>query len=311
VSLSFFSQEQKNREIIMSLSGHSHSFDTGIAKHLGLHCAVIYNHIIYWLRINAAKGQGIVEGKVWMYESQQQIADFLEYISLDEIKKAIPKLIEAGYLVKGNHNKNPFNKTAWYTIENQDLIQKNITKVPIRTLDSANSHLPKCQSAPCIYDKEDKEIRTNDDDDRVHARDEVLRTFDTKGNPVSSDVKALIDQMRMKRFSDATIKEALKRTESSSDPISNVLKYVQMTCKQIDAQNAKELVHNPKHKEKTWNQKKNQKSPKYQQKEYSNQEDISISKTQSMDSKDNITAQDMSVHPFQIWPSRLKSNKSQ
>lgn len=148
-----------------------------------------------------------------------------------------------------------------------------------------------------------------DDDDHACTREEVLRTFDTKGNHKYSDIKAIIEQMRMKKFSDVTIKEALKRTELSTDPISNVLKYVEMVCKQIDAQNAKELVHNPKHKEKTWNN--NQKKSKYQTKQSSNQEDSTISKKQSMEYKDNTTAQDMSAHPFQIWPSRLKKPKLQ
>jgi hypothetical protein len=134
----------------MSLSGHSHSFDTGIAKELGLHCAIIYNHIIYWLRVNATKGQGFVDGKVWMYESQQQISDFLEYMTLDEVKKAIPKLVESGYVIKGNHNKNPFDKTAWYTIPNQSEIQKSFTKVPIGTFDSADSHDRESDLAPSI-----------------------------------------------------------------------------------------------------------------------------------------------------------------
>jgi len=231
------------------LSGHSHSFDTGVAKKLGLHCAILYNHIIYWLRINAAKGQGIVDGKVWMYESQQQMADFLEYISVDEVKKAIPKLIEAGLIIKDNHNKNPFDRTAWYTVANQDIIQKNSTKVPISTIDrvnstydGANSHHPNCHTAPCIYDKEDKEIRTNDDDRVREADEENLITRDSKGRERSSSIPEFTRYLRGCKYSDETIKEAIKRTQTFPDPISNALRFVDSICRQIEAQNTKESV---------------------------------------------------------------------
>jgi hypothetical protein len=231
----------------MPLSGHSHSFDTGIAKELGLHCAIIYNHIIYWLKVNAAKGQGIVNGKVWMYESQQQIADFLEYISLDEVKKSIPKLVEAGYLIKDNHNKNPFDKTSWYTVENQDIIQKSFTKVPNGTIDrvnftidSANRHLPECESAPCIYDNKNKEIITNDDDRVREAKEEFFLTIDSKGREKQNSIPEFIRYLRGCKYSDETIKEAIKRTQTFPDPISNALRFVDSICRQIDAQNAKE-----------------------------------------------------------------------
>lgn len=139
-------------------SGHSHSFDVGIAKELGINAAVIFNHIVYWLRVNAAKGHDIREGKVWMYERQQDMADFFEYLSLDDVKKAMVKLIDSGLLIKGNFNPNPFDKTGWYTTADQNIIhvKKSSTKVPNGTIGGAKRHDPGCHLAPCII-QEDKQ----------------------------------------------------------------------------------------------------------------------------------------------------------
>lgn len=110
-----------------SYSGHSHSFDTGIAFDLGVNAAIIFNHIVYWLRINASKANvEFIDGKIWMFEKQGDMANFLSYLSLEEVKKACVKLVDAGLLIKANHNKNLFDKTNWYTTYDQFIIWKGI-----------------------------------------------------------------------------------------------------------------------------------------------------------------------------------------
>ncbi len=107
-----------------------------------------------------------------MYETQQDICNFLNYLSIDEVKKAIGKILDAGLLIKANYNKNPFDHTSWYTTPDQGMIgiKKIITKVPNGTIDStstferkcesapsesANPHNPNCDTAPCIYDQKE------------------------------------------------------------------------------------------------------------------------------------------------------------
>ena len=138
------------------ISGHSHSFDVGIAKTLGINCAIVFNHIVYWLRVNAHKSSNIRDGKIWMYETQQDIAECLDYLTVDEVKKAIIKLLRAGILIKGNYNKNPFDRTNWYTTADQNIIQKKFTKEQIGTNRDANLHDSKCESEPCIYKQKEQ-----------------------------------------------------------------------------------------------------------------------------------------------------------
>jgi hypothetical protein len=143
------------RELI---SGQSHSFDTGIAKILGLNAAVVFNHILYWLKINSSKEKNMRDGKVWMYETQKEMADFLEYMTLEEVKKSIVKLLDAGLLIKANYNSNPFDKTSWYTTSDQSifLIKKTLTKAPYGAIDNAVGRDPLRPTAPC-YIQENKQ----------------------------------------------------------------------------------------------------------------------------------------------------------
>lgn len=136
-----------------SYSGHSHSFDVGIAKLLGVNAAIVFNHIVYWLRINAAKGSNFIDGRTWMYETQAEMAAFLEYMTLEEVKKAVVKLLDAGLLIKGNYNKNAFDKTSWYTTSDKEIIEikKTLSKAPYGAIDNAVGRDPLRPTAPSLY----------------------------------------------------------------------------------------------------------------------------------------------------------------
>jgi hypothetical protein len=134
------------------VSGHSHSFDVGIAKTISLNAAIVYNHIAYWIKRNAAKKDAeMIEGRYWMYETQQEMAVFLEYMTLVEIQKAVVRLLDAGLLIKGNFNKNPFDKTNWYALAAPIEIKKVITKSPQGDIGVAPGRYPDSPRATCIY----------------------------------------------------------------------------------------------------------------------------------------------------------------
>jgi hypothetical protein len=167
------------------ISGHSHSFDVGIAKTLGINAAIVFNHIVYWLRINAAKGNNIHENKVWMYETQQEIADFLEYMTLEQVKKAIVCLLDAGVLIKGNFNSNPFDKTAWYTTADQSIckIKKTLTKAPYGAIDKAHTLLPSSDTAPCIYKVQEEHIQEEQQQQKEESAAAFSKSFEENGKP--------------------------------------------------------------------------------------------------------------------------------
>lgn len=153
-------QDERNFEI--QPSGMNLSFDRQIACLISLDAAIIYNHILYWLRINADRSDVFIDGKYWMYETQKKMAEFFGFMSEDRVYKAIKDLVKHGLLLKENFNKSPMDKTNWYTVSNQSLIKDKVTKRAITesSRQSAGSHRP---GAGCIYndkDRKDKDITT-------------------------------------------------------------------------------------------------------------------------------------------------------
>ncbi len=140
-------------------SGFNLSVDQGIAEIVGIDSAFIFNHIVYWLKINSGKeGVEIVDGKYWMYETNKKMSEFFGFYSEEQISKAIKKLKEAGLIEIRNLSKNPFDRTLSYTVYDQSLIKKRLRDPEIggmHTRKSAESEVRK--SAECIYTTEEQD----------------------------------------------------------------------------------------------------------------------------------------------------------
>ncbi|CAM3198542.1 DUF6017 domain-containing protein [Streptobacillus felis] len=95
-----------------------------LAREIGLNEALILQQINYWIEINKKTGNNFYEGRYWTYNSIRswQENDF-DYMSVETVKRTFAKLEKQGYLITGNFNKYPRDKTKWYTINNEKLLK--------------------------------------------------------------------------------------------------------------------------------------------------------------------------------------------
>lgn len=109
-------------------SGFSHSFDTGIASTVGVNAAIVYNHILYWLRHNFIEGKNFEEEKTWMYNSFEKMAAYMPYFTKDQVRRSVEDLIKFGLIIKSSFNKSKFDHTSWYSVADQSIISvsKNV-----------------------------------------------------------------------------------------------------------------------------------------------------------------------------------------
>lgn len=91
-----------------------HSFDTGIAKEVGVNEAIFINHLFFWIKKNVANEKHFHDGRWWTYNSLKAFCSLFEYFTIEQIRDIIGKLIRKEIITKGNYNKNPFDRTAWY-----------------------------------------------------------------------------------------------------------------------------------------------------------------------------------------------------
>lgn len=62
------------------------------------------------------------DGRYWTYNSIRnwQEKDF-DYFSIDTVRRTFIKLEKEGFLIVSNYNKDPRDKTKWYTINDEKL----------------------------------------------------------------------------------------------------------------------------------------------------------------------------------------------
>ena len=142
-----------------------HSFDPEIAKKVGVNAAVIYQNIVWWTEKNAANQRHFYEGRYWTYNSVAAFDTLFHYLTAKQIRTAILKLEEAGLIVSGNFNQSAYDRTKWYSPNEQ-------IHLPDLETPFAQKGKPIPDSKPDI--KPDKDMSSDDDEVTV---DEVVRAW--------------------------------------------------------------------------------------------------------------------------------------
>lgn len=91
-----------------------HSFDPDIAEQVGINAAVIYQNIVWWCDKNAGNGKHFHEGRYWTYNSVKAFAVLFPYLTRDQIRRALEKLVSEGLILVGSFNETGYDRTHWY-----------------------------------------------------------------------------------------------------------------------------------------------------------------------------------------------------
>ena len=120
------------------------SFDTLVAKEIGVKEAILLFHIAYWVKRNEAMGRHFHDGKVWTYSSQKELAKALDCLSEKQVRTAMSTLKEKGLIVTANYNKLPYDRTLWYTLTptGRKLTGMDNPYTPVGTVPSAHEVAP-------------------------------------------------------------------------------------------------------------------------------------------------------------------------
>ena len=134
----------------------ANEFDTQIlrkklAKAIGLNEAIVLNQLHYWIEKNKRAENNFYDDRYWVYNTYEkwQEQDF-EYWSVDTIKRTFTKLEKMGFVLSGNFNKMPMDRTKWYTInyEKVEKLAQEIAEKPAKSTIRAKCTDGKGQNAP-------------------------------------------------------------------------------------------------------------------------------------------------------------------
>lgn len=93
-----------------------HSFDIAVAEKFGVHSAILFKHIYFWVTKNKANEKNFYDGNYWTYCSNKAFTELFPYFTSRQIDYALQKLIDEEVIITGNYNKNPYDRTLWYAL---------------------------------------------------------------------------------------------------------------------------------------------------------------------------------------------------
>lgn len=94
-----------------------YGFNVEIAQKLGVNEAIIIRNFQYWLQKNKANNANFYEGRFWTYNSIAAFCKIFPFWTERQIRNILKNLTDSKILIKGNFNKNPYDKTIWYSID--------------------------------------------------------------------------------------------------------------------------------------------------------------------------------------------------
>ena len=147
----------------------NHSFDVDIAVEYGVNAAIILQSIAWWCARSRANDIHFHDGYYWTYNSNRAFQELFPYISGKQISNAIEKLVSDGLIIKGNYNKNVYDRTLWYAVTKKG--ESKLQKSKMDEQDTENGEQKKVEPIPIISTIISNDINTNDDED-ARAREE-------------------------------------------------------------------------------------------------------------------------------------------
>lgn len=93
-----------------------HHFTVEVAKEYGINCAVLLDNFIYWQKENEANRRNYHDGRYWSYNTIKAFTEMFPYLSTQNIRTAIQKLLNAGLIISGEFADDPYDHTKWYSV---------------------------------------------------------------------------------------------------------------------------------------------------------------------------------------------------
>lgn len=99
----------------------NHQFDIEHAKQFGVHSAILLNQFQFWILNNRANSRNQKNGRTWTYNSIKSYTEQFPYLSTEQVRHAIDRLVEKGVLLKDCHNERASDRTSWYAFKDESV----------------------------------------------------------------------------------------------------------------------------------------------------------------------------------------------
>jgi hypothetical protein len=108
----------------------NHFFNVEHAKRYGVIEAVLIANFQFWIAKNKANGENLRNGRTWTYNSVRAYALLFPYLSRDQVRRTIDRLVAAKVLMVGNYNDKATDQTKWFAFCDEGLFLPDMSLTP-------------------------------------------------------------------------------------------------------------------------------------------------------------------------------------
>ncbi|MBP7553965.1 MAG: hypothetical protein KA885_11120 [Spirochaetes bacterium] len=174
----------------------------GLVKRFGLNEALVIQNFAFWINLNKEKNRNVKEGRVWTFQTLNEISEKIKILSVDKIRYSLNKLIRQGVIVKGNFNKTKYDRTVWYAFQDETLLSSIIDKYTEKQnsqmekgiLPNRISEIP--EPIPNLVTDNKKEVIVELSDDQRDITSEATTNFN-----LDSELKEISDDLTSRGLS--------------------------------------------------------------------------------------------------------------
>ena len=94
-----------------------YSFNSQVAQIYGVDGAIFIHNLYWWIVKNEANGRHHYDGRTWTYNSMKAFSDLFPFWTKRQIERIIKNLKDRGAIHVGNFNKDGFDRTQWYALD--------------------------------------------------------------------------------------------------------------------------------------------------------------------------------------------------
>lgn len=94
----------------------NHHLNTNIAVDYDVNIALFIDSVKFWTFNNLANKRNIYDGFCWTYNTLEAFQATFPFWTKRQLETIINNAVEAGLLMKGNYNKNRYDRTCWYAL---------------------------------------------------------------------------------------------------------------------------------------------------------------------------------------------------
>lgn len=97
--------------------GIIHGLQVDIADAVGPSAALLYNYIAWCADNNRSMNSDrhLKDDRWWTHKTLDELSEALSYLSYNQVRTALGKLIKSGLIVDGEYNTHAYDRTKWYS----------------------------------------------------------------------------------------------------------------------------------------------------------------------------------------------------